>query len=71
MANGLFLSLPLHGHTNPSLPLVRQLVRGDEIVYSHEPFAGSIEHAGALPPLQRLSCGHASYPTGWINWHGC
>ena len=49
MANGLFLSLPLHGHTNPSLPLVRQLVtRGDQIVYySTEPFAGSIERTGA------------------------
>ena len=49
MANGLFLSLPLHGHTNPSLPLVRQLVtRGDQIVYySTDPFAGSIERTGA------------------------
>ncbi len=49
MADGLFLSLPLHGHTNPSLPLVRQVVtRGDEIVYySTEPFAGSIERTGA------------------------
>jgi UDP:flavonoid glycosyltransferase YjiC (YdhE family) len=49
MANALFLSLPLHGHTNPSLPLVRQLVtRGDEIdYYSSEPFADSIERTGA------------------------
>jgi MGT family glycosyltransferase len=61
----LFLSLPLHGHTNPSLPLVRQLVeRGDEIVYcSTTAFAASIEQAGAryrpyraafLAEMQRL-----------------
>lgn len=45
----LFLGLPLHGHTNPSLPLVRALVdRGDELVYfSSEPFAARIQEAGA------------------------
>jgi UDP:flavonoid glycosyltransferase YjiC (YdhE family) len=49
MAKALFLGLPLHGHTNPSLPLVRALVeRGEEIVYfSSEPFAASIQEAGA------------------------
>ena len=37
MAKALFLSLPLHGHVNPSLPLVRELVaRGDEVVYRRE-----------------------------------
>jgi MGT family glycosyltransferase len=46
----LFLSLPLHGHTNPALPLVRELTRGgDEVVcYSNPLFAGKIEQAGAL-----------------------
>src|SRR5229473_2383948 len=49
MAKALFLGLPLHGHTNPSLPLVRALVeRGDEVVYfSSEPFAAKIEQTGA------------------------
>jgi MGT family glycosyltransferase len=49
MAKALFLGLPLHGHTNPSLPLVRGLVdRGDEVVYySGQPFAAKIAQAGA------------------------
>ena len=49
MAKALFLSLPLHGHINPSLPLVRELVaRGDEILYySAEAFAAKVEQTGA------------------------
>ena len=49
MAKALFLGLPLHGHTNPSLPLVRALVdRGEEVVYfSTDPFAAKIQQAGA------------------------
>jgi MGT family glycosyltransferase len=49
MAKGLFLSLPLHGHTNPSLPLVRELVgRGDEVVYfSAAAFATKVAQTGA------------------------
>lgn len=49
MARALFLGLPLHGHTNPSLPLVRALVeRGEEIVYYSCPsFAERIVEAGA------------------------
>lgn len=49
MAKALFLGLPLHGHMNPSLPLVRALVeRGEEIVYwSSAAFAGRIADAGA------------------------
>jgi len=45
----LFLGLPLHGHTNPSLPLIRALAeRGDEVVYfSGEAFAAKIQDAGA------------------------
>ncbi|HEV8482113.1 MAG TPA: macrolide family glycosyltransferase [Blastocatellia bacterium] len=49
MSKALFFSLPLHGHINPSLPLVRELVtQGDEIVfYSSEHFAAKIEQRGA------------------------
>jgi MGT family glycosyltransferase len=49
MAKALFLSLPLHGHVNPSLPVVRELVaRGDEVVYvANERFAARIEESGA------------------------
>lgn len=49
MARALFLSLPLHGHTNPSLPLVRELVgRGDAITYySTDAFGAKVEQAGA------------------------
>ena len=48
MAKALFLSLPLHGHINPSLPLVRELVeRGDEVVYyAADRFAEQIEGTG-------------------------
>ena len=49
MARALFLGLPLHGHTNPTLPLVRELVdRGEEVTYyAADAFAGRIEQAGA------------------------
>ena len=49
MAKALFLSLPLHGHTNPSLPVVRALVeRGDEVAYySAAAFAAKVEQTGA------------------------
>src|SRR3954464_3091811 len=66
MVKALFLGLPLHGHINPSLPLVRELVgRGDEVVYyAADRFAASIEEAGgrcrsyggtSLVDLDRLS----------------
>jgi MGT family glycosyltransferase len=49
VAKALFFSLPLHGHTNPSLPLVRELVRrGDQVVYySSDAFADKIARTGA------------------------
>ena len=55
MSKALFLGLPLHGHTNPSLPLVRALVeRGEEVVYfSNAAFASRHRrhgrHISAVP----------------------
>ncbi len=49
MSKVLFFSLPLQGHTNPSLPLVKELVRrGEEVTYySLEPLRSAIEQTGA------------------------
>ena len=49
MAKGLFSSLPLHGHVNPSLAIVRELVaRGDDVVYfSTDRYAAAIEQSGS------------------------
>ena len=65
MTKALFLGLPLHGHTNPSLPLVRELVgRGDEVVYySADPFAARIEQTGAR--LRRIAT------RSWRTSHDC
>jgi MGT family glycosyltransferase len=62
---GIFVSLPLYGHVNPSLAVVRELVgRGDEITYyATAAHANRIEDTGAsyqpyrdgsLPDLTRL-----------------
>lgn len=49
MAKILFFGFPAHGHTNPTLGLIRELRgRGAEIVYYSTPeFQARIEHAGA------------------------
>src|SRR5215467_4589386 len=49
MSKVLFFSVPLQGHTNPSLPLVKELVlRGEEVTYySLEPLRSAIEDTGA------------------------
>ncbi len=49
MARGWFYNIPTHGHVNPTLPLVRELVRlGDEVTYFAGPeFAAAIRAAGA------------------------
>jgi MGT family glycosyltransferase len=45
----LFFGLPVHGHFNPTIPLVRELVRrGDEVIYySTGEFAARIAATGA------------------------
>jgi MGT family glycosyltransferase len=49
MSKVLFFSIPLQGHINPSLPLVKELVRrGEEVSYfSLEPLRPEIEDTGA------------------------
>ena len=49
MATIVFFCIPAHGHTNPTLGVVRELTRrGHEVVYySYEPFREKIEAAGA------------------------
>lgn len=48
MAKALFVSLPLHGHVNPTLALVRELAaRGHDITYyATDRFAAAIGQAG-------------------------
>lgn len=45
----VFFCIPAHGHTNPTLGVVRELTqRGHEVLYySYEPFRAKIEAAGA------------------------
>lgn len=49
MARIAFFCIPAHGHTNPTLGVVRELTaRGHEVVYySYEPFRDRIEASGA------------------------
>ena len=49
MSRIVFFCIPAHGHTNPTLPVVRALVaQGHEVIYySFEPFRAAIEAAGA------------------------
>ena len=49
MARIVFFCIPAHGHTNPTLGVVRELnARGHEVVYySYEPFREKIEASGA------------------------
>ena len=49
MARGLFLEIASHGHVNPTIGLVSELVKmGDEIVYvSYEAFRDKFEKIGA------------------------
>ena len=49
MSKIVFFCIPAHGHTNPTLGVVRELVeRGHEVLYySYAPFKEKIEEAGA------------------------
>ena len=49
MSRVLFFSLPAHGHVNPTLPVVRELVRrGHDVRYCKaEAFRAKIEATGA------------------------
>ena len=49
MARIVFFCIPAHGHTNPTLGVVRELTaRGHEVLYySYKPFREKIEEAGA------------------------
>lgn len=49
MAGAWFFNIPFHGHINPTLPLIRELVRrGDEITYfSTRPYEEVIKATGA------------------------
>ena len=49
MATAIFFGLPVHGHVNPTLPLVRELVRrGERIVYvATSEFDAQISDTGA------------------------
>ncbi|MFQ5922469.1 MAG: macrolide family glycosyltransferase [Anaerolineales bacterium] len=50
MASVWFYNIPFHGHVNPTLPLIRELVeRGDETTYFSTPaFEARIQATGAL-----------------------
>ena len=64
MAKALFLSLPLHGHINPSLAVVRELVaQGEEVVYfSTHRYAAAIEQTGSrFRPYREPTLSNLSY----------
>ena len=49
MSKIVFFSLPAHGHTNPTIEVVRELVnKGNEVIYySFKEFKQKIEATGA------------------------
>jgi MGT family glycosyltransferase len=50
MAPVVYFSFPAHGHVNPTLPVVRELVRRKQpvVYYGTEPFRQAIQDTGAL-----------------------
>ena len=61
MPTALFFNVPAHGHVNPSLPLVTELVRrGHTITYfTTERYRADVEAAGAL--VQPYAAMHDDY----------
>jgi MGT family glycosyltransferase len=61
MPKALFFNVPAHGHINPSLPLVTELVRrGHHITYFvTENYCARVEAAGAV--FQPYTCVHDDY----------
>lgn len=49
MAKIIFMNIPAHGHVNPSLPVVQELIwRGHQVIYYNTPdFGDKIAHTGA------------------------
>ncbi|HZI08389.1 MAG TPA: hypothetical protein VEZ71_30505, partial [Archangium sp.] len=61
----LFFPMPAHGHVNPMLPLLQELVsRGDEVaVYATREFEAAVRHTGAaFRPLDDALGIPASFP---------
>lgn len=60
MAKVIFYGVPAHGHTNPTIPLVTELIKRGEIViyYSSKEFQKTIESTGAIFKAYRNSDGY-------------
>ena len=56
MAKSVFFNIPAHGHVNPTLPLVQELLRRGEsvIYYVTEEFRPKIEAAGGTVEILSL-----------------
>ena len=69
MSRGLFLILPGHGHVNPTIGLVNELVnKGDEIVYiTAEEFRDKLEKVGAKFLGYELKDGSLKFNPNEIN----
>lgn len=50
MSRVIYFGMPAHGHVNPSIPLIKELIdRGEEVIYyCNEDFRKKIEETGAL-----------------------
>ncbi len=68
MSHIAFFNIPGHGHVNPTLPVVTELVnRGHRVTYAVDPgFAGIVEKSGAEPVLHPtgLPTDDREWPTG-------
>ena len=69
MSRGLFLTLPGHGHVNPTIGLVSELInKGDEIIYiTAEEFRNKLEKVGATFLGYELEDGSLKFNPNEIN----